>query len=189
MKKLIIIALLFISGTAFAQRDMLSPKFHILLDYHYNLGLVENGDLRKFTRSNYKMYGNSIHLTGLYNLNTKIALGLGLGLDRYENPGFNSFPIFATVHYRPLSKLPKGYIYSNAGYAIGGSDFVPGFMFDLGIGYKKMFKRHFGLNFQLGYNLKHQRLDNSIYLESQEIVYEKINRYRHSLALGVGLIF
>ncbi|MDH6313100.1 MULTISPECIES: hypothetical protein [Bacteroidales] len=189
MKKMFLLCLIFISVSISAQDNILVSKFQILLDYHYNLGLVENGDLAKITRSDFKMYGNSIHLSGLYNLNPKIALGVGIGLDRYENHGFNTLPIYLTAHYKPLYKLPSGYIFSNLGYGLDTSDFIPGALFDIGIGYKKMFRKHFGLNFQLGYNLKQQKGNLGYIDEKQQIVHDKINRYRHSLSFGIGLIF
>lgn len=65
---------------------------------------------------------------------------------------------------------------------------------DLGIGYTKMFRRHFGLNFQIGYNLKEfagipsYRYD--IDTENITITYlGNIKDLRHSLSIGIGLVF
>lgn len=168
-------------------------KFHIVLDYHYNLGLNERYWNTTFNRSNYKMYGNSFHLTALYDIPKKMAVGIGIGADRYEEPEYNTFPIYGTFRYKPISKIPNGYIFTNLGYGIFKNESInPGWMWDVGIGYTKMFRKHFGLNFQLGYNLKEfsgipsYKVNN----ETWETTYigEK-SSIRHSLSFGVGLVF
>ena len=154
MKITTLAIMLLFSFATFAQKGNKTSPFNIMFDYHYNLGLTDRGYLHKSNRSDLKMYGNSIHLTGLYNLNQKWSVGAGLGLDRYENLGYNTFPIFVTSHFSPLEHIPSAYLYTNLGYAVGGEAFTKGMLFDLGLGYKLMLKRHFGFNFQFGYNLK-----------------------------------
>ena len=160
---------------AFAQ-----SKMNVMLDYHYQFGLSETGGPYNISRKDSKMYGNSLHLSVMYNFTERFAAGLGFRADRYENPGYNSFPVFTSLHYSPLATLPNVYSYTNLGYAaISKNDTYKGLMWDLGIGYKKMLRSHFGLNFQLGYNLKEFR-DNSGY---------DFDYTRHSVSLGIGLIF
>lgn len=169
-------------------------RFHIMLDYHYNIGIQENGYAYHLTSSDGGMSGNSLHLSALYDVTNHISVGAGMGADRYEMFGYNTFPAFAILHYRPaLRRLPNGYIYTNLGYAIANSDNItPGLMWDAGIGYKKMFRKHFGLNFQLGYNFK--QFANiptyEITIPDYTINYiGKKSNYRHSISLGIGLIF
>ncbi|EXY36446.1 hypothetical protein M145_1439, partial [Bacteroides fragilis str. 34-F-2 len=77
--------------------------------------------------------------------------------------------------------------FTNIGYAvIGKQETYTGMMWDLGIGYKKMFRSHFGLNFQFGYNLKQFRNINS-YVTSD--IMQRENSTRSSLSLGIGVIF
>ena len=181
--------MLLFSLATFAQKGDKTSPFNIVLDYHYNLGLTERGDLHKSNRSDLKMYGNSIHLSGLYNLDQQWAVGIGLGFDRYENVGYNTLPIYATCHFAPLQHVPSAYIYTNLGYAIGGSDFTKGMLFDLGLGYKLMLKRHFGFNFQLGYNLKDFRRKMDV-LESNGTTHKKsFSQWRNSISFGAGIIF
>lgn len=166
-------------------------KVNVLLDYHYQLGIAEKG-YHKITRSDSKMYGNSLHLTVLYNINKQVSTGLGIGADRYEKPGYNTFPLYASLHFSPLKKFLNLYTYTNIGYAIfDKTDIYQGVMWDLGVGYKKMFKKHFGINVQLGYNLKQFKdVDYYIYdSKNEEFKNERRNNIRNSLSMGVGLIF
>lgn len=133
-----------------------NSRFHIVLDYHYNLGLSQRiGSQTQGRNETYRMGGNSLHLTALYDFTEKFSAGAGIGADRYTNTDFNTFPVYAAFRYRPLSRIPAAYVYTNAGYGLFKSvNIYAGWMGDLGIGYQYMLRKHFGLNFQLGYNLK-----------------------------------
>ena len=172
--KLLLVSLLGIfTLPSFAQN-----KFHVAIDYHYLFGLSEKGSYN-ISRKDSKMYGNSLHLTALYNFTSQITGGLGLGADRYESPGYNTFPIYASLQYSFLRHLPNIYTYSNIGYAfINKNDTYSGLTWDLGCGYKKMIRSHFGYNLNIGYNLK-----------QFEKVVDNDNNTRHSLSFGFGVIF
>lgn len=165
---------------------------NMFFNYHYNLGLSENGYDYHLNRNDRNLYGNSLHLSALYDMTKKLSIGIGMGADRYEP--YNTFPVFATLHYRPtFQNLPGGYAYTNIGYAIVNNDNVSsGLVWGAGIGYLKMFRRHFGLNFQFGYDLK-QFADIPTYevvIPDNAINYlgEK-SSIRHSLSFGIGLVF
>lgn len=168
-------------------------KFHIILDYHYNFGICEKYWGRTFDREEYKMHGNSLHFTALYDITRKISVGAGIGADRYEEPGYNTFPVYGTFRYRPLSGLQDGYVFTDLGYGLFKNDNVAhGWMWNAGIGYTKMFRKHFGLNFQLGYNLKEFGGIPSyeVNLVNGEVNYVgKKNSIRHSVSFGIGLVF
>lgn len=168
-------------------------KFHIILDYHYNLGICEKYWGRTFDRGEYKLYGNSLHLTALYDITQKISAGTGIGADRYEEPGYNTFPVYVTFRYRPFTKLPKSYVFTDLGYGLFKNDNVaPGWMWNAGIGYTKMFRKHFGVNLQLGYNLKQFGGIPSyeVDLVNGEFNYiGKKSSIRHSVSFGFGLVF
>lgn len=168
-------------------------KFHVVLDYHYNLGMSERYWGRTFNRENYKMHGNSLHLTALYDITSKVSAGVGIGADRYEEPGYNTFPIYGSFRYRPLQKMLNGYVFTDLGYgAFKNDNITPGWMWNAGIGYTKMFRKHFGLNLQLGYNLKEFGGIPSyeVNLENGEINYVgKKSSIRHSISFGIGLVF
>lgn len=183
MKNKIIVCIFFFL-VYWAQNLSSQSKFHIELDYHYMFGLSEKGEIADFSRNEFKMYGNSLHLSGNYKLSEAWSTGIGIGSDRYENPGYNTFPVFATLQYFPLQTIPKGYVFTDVGYAFKTSTAVPGFLWNLGIGYKHMFRYHFGIKMQLGYNFKH--LKNSL-LDTDNMNF--YSRYRHSFIIGMGVIF
>ena len=166
-------------------------KFHVITDVHYLYGISETCSGLTLTREDVNLYGKSLHFTGLYDFSKSISAGIGVGADRYENPGYNTLPVFATLQYFPIIQLPSAYVYTNLGTAIKSSNTYSGLMFDIGLGYRKMFKKHFGLNFQLGYNLKHIN-DTPIYRlssDNQSYDIQNVNSIRHSLSLGIGVIF
>lgn len=189
MRNIVFIVCLFVSAALYSQNEFYTPKVRIILDYHYNLGFSERGDLYNVTRSDLKMYGNSIRLYGLYNINTRLSVGAGAGLDRYENTGHNTLPLFLTCHYAALPSVPRVYGFTYLGYAIGSSNFTNGMLFDLGIGYKKMFRRHFGMNFQLGYNLKQFEGETLFFDNKEDLHAINYSQWRHSLSFGIGFIF
>lgn len=80
-----IIACLFFFLVYYVQDLSSQSRFHIELDYHYMFGLSERGEFANFSRNEYKMYGNSLHLSGNYKLSDTWSAGIGIGVDRYEN--------------------------------------------------------------------------------------------------------
>ena len=100
------------------------------------------------------MGGHSLRLSTRYDVSRLWSAGIGIGLDRYTEPDYNTMPVFATVRYKALEKVPDAYVFADMGYAIKAGDFTKGLTGSLGIGYTHMFARHFGLNFQIAYNLK-----------------------------------
>jgi hypothetical protein len=182
MKRTIIFAVFIILSL---QHISAQSRFRIELDYGYMFGLTERDDSYKISRSLYKMHTNSIRLSGIYRLSTLISLGAGIGLERYEEPGYNTFPVFAILRYTPLSSLPKGYIYTDLGYSMKTSTMTPGLLWDLGIGHLWMFRKHFGLKAQAGYNLKQFKTHYWISGDSKK----EVAQWRHSLTLSIGLVF
>jgi hypothetical protein len=176
-------------GTQAQEQAQKQPKFHLILDYRYMLGLSDRGDIGVFSRKDLDMDGHSLRLSGVYSFFPQLAAGIGIGADRYPP---NTLPVFATVHYNPCKSNPF-YLFGNAGYAFKTGTAVSGLLVDAGLGYKLMFKKHFGLNFHFGYNLKQFNMDIYNYvLEDDDLYYEKITsgtQTRHSLSFGVGLIF
>lgn len=164
-------------------------KFHFDIDYHYNLGLCEKIMGQTLKRDQYNMGGNSIQFTPRYDITRQWSAGIGIGLSRYTNLDYNTMPVYATVRYKAIEKVPDLYLFTDLGYALKVGDFTKGFTGNIGIGYTHMFKKHFGLNFQIAYNLKRFN-DVPVYIynvESQETRYFNENTTRHSLSFGVGI--
>ena len=154
-------------------------KFHVDLDYHYYFGLAEKVSINRHTdtRSDYKMGGNSLTLAARYDVHPKVSVGAGFGLSRY------TLPIYVTLRYKPIEKMKDAYVFTDLGYGIDSEedDFTPGVLFNLGVGYTKMFAKHFGVNFQLGYNLKQFKYTHSNI--------PNLEATRHSVIFGLGLTF
>jgi hypothetical protein len=170
--------------------SLAQSKFNTYIDYHYQIGFSEKGDAWDLTRKDINMYGNSLHISEMYSLNNKTELGVGIGADRYENPGYNTFPIFASVHYSPFKSIPKLYTYTDLGYSFKSTNANSGILCNLGFGYKKMLKEHFGFNFQAGYNLKQFKTNYySFDMNSNQYYDNATTQTRHSISLGFGVIF
>lgn len=178
---------------------MAQSKLHFDVDYHYNLGLSQRWLGTSHGRDEYKMGGHSLRFTTRYDVTPKLSAGVGVGLDRFTEPDCNTLPIFATLRYKPLPKLQNAYAFTDLGYAIGSSDFSPGFTGRLGVGYALPLGKRFGLNFQVVYGLNTFREEMSYYSivwnavsKSSELVYDgsyKNTQTRHSISFGVGVTF
>ena len=110
----------------------------------------------------------------------------------YTEFDFNTFPVFATLRYKPIKSLRQAYLFTNVGYAVKVTDAsTPGFTGKLGIGYTVMLARHFGLNFSVAYDYKDFRhietdVDNPS-TGDYDVIYKNCNR--HSVSFGVGFTF
>ncbi|MDR2969490.1 MAG: hypothetical protein LBV32_07805 [Tannerellaceae bacterium] len=160
-------------------------KFHIHLDYNYLLGLYEKG---AFLGGKSKLSGFDIHLAGMYDINKRLSLGAGVGVEKLANPWYTIFPVFAKALYSPLSTTDKPYVFTKLGYGIGTEYSNAGLLFNPGVGYRIMFRKHFGINFMLGYHLQSVRYD--VFIEDGIGSYAiPTHNNRHSLSFGVGFIF
>ena len=169
-------------------------RIHFNADYHYLLGISQkNGSYSSLHRSDMKMSGSSFRLAGMYSLNTRMDIGIGIGTECYEKPKITTFPIFASARYSPLKRTLSPYIYADAGYAFGTKISDRGILADLGIGYKHMFKKHFGIKFEVGYNMQHIQVDKEniiVFPTSNSVAPSKgASVFRHSISFGTGFIF
>lgn len=169
-------------------------RIHFNADYRYLLGIIQkNGTYSSVHRRGMEMYGSSLRLSGMYSLNTRTNIGIGVGAECYENPEITTFPIFASAKYSPLKHTLSPYIYANVGYAFGTEISDRGILAELGIGYKHMFKKHFGLKFEVGYNMQQIRVDKEniiVFPTSNSITPSKgVSVFRHSISFGTGFIF
>lgn len=191
MKKLILLAVVVLTSLSAWSAEPL--KFSYELDYLYTLGLTQRQPGGKLTRSNSDMHGNSFHFTALYNVNEKFSAGLGIGVDCYS-PHPTTIPLFASFRYTPFAGAKSSDIFgfANLGYAPFAKyyhNLNPGMVGDIGLGWKKMFSRHFGINFKAGYNVKQFR--QLLYTNNPDMSRDesKCNAWRHSLEFGFGLVF
>jgi hypothetical protein len=99
--------------------------------------------------------GNSIQTINGFFLSPKFSLGIGLGLERFDNPGANTFPIFIDARYYLEDNYNSIYTFANAGtLAKVGDDFNKGAMLGIGLGYKFFINSNktIALLTDLGYN-------------------------------------
>ena len=89
---------------------MAQSKFHVDLDYHYNLGLSTKKFGHTYGRSDYDMGGHSLRLGARYDVAEKWSVGGGIGLDRYTNDDYNTMPIYATLRYKHQRRHPDANI-------------------------------------------------------------------------------
>ena len=123
-----------------------------------------------------RMHTNSIRgIVGHYAYSHWSA-GIGFGIDTNIAPDSMTFPLFVDVRGYLWDKRHTPFAYLDLGYAVRiVQDEAKGFMTDIGVGYKYMFKQHFGLNCTVAYSFK--AVDRYFIL------------YRHSLSMGIGLVF
>lgn len=182
MKTTCIISLLFlitISGRAQQTKRFTPSKVQVEVDYRHFFGLKETYKNSNFAYTD-GLKGNSLRLTVLYALTPHLQTGIGCGLDRYDSPGSNTLPLFIAFRYAPLSKTTNPYLFTNIGYSFKNDNFDEGVLWEAGIGYKYMFKKHFGIKLEAGYNLRTFR--------HSKIAPNYMDATRHSLLLGIGII-
>ena len=178
-------------------------KVQIGIDYHYAVGLGYFQPGYDVKNTGEYFGGGYTTVTGLYNINQKFSAGLGLGIGLYScgEGTILKAPVFGTFRYRPFKKesLKNFYAVTDLGVGLGEVFWKvkPGFLWNIGIGWQKMFRKHFGLNFQITYNLHEFRgYRTKVYLnyDTEYGYYYDINRvpageWHHMLAFGVGLVF
>lgn len=186
-----------------AQND---ARFHIELDYSYHLGVYEKLHNYDYHQSS-GLEGHALTLNALYNIRPDMTVGVGFGLSRYcgsNSMNVNTAPLYAIFRYRPLAAHRGFYTYLDAGSTLFNNaedtQFMGGFVGSIGAGYQWMLKRHFGLNFRLGYNL--QQIDHvptaigfktppsdAPLSSSPDLIYAYPSLWRHSLQFSLGLVF
>lgn len=167
-------------------------KLHVELGYRYNIGIRERKIGTDLYLDHYNKYSYMIHLAALYNFTPRISAGIGAGFVGGMHRG--AFPVYATFRYRPIKQHLNAYVFTDLGYAPASRDtkeISHGWMWNAGIGYTLMFRRHFGLNFQICYNMQQYAgigiLMRNIYTDQLDFV--KSNNLSHSLGFGIGLVF
>ena len=189
MRKLIIKLLLLI--VIFCTTES-QAKFHVELDYRYSLGIRERKIGSDLYLDQYNIFSHMVHFAALYNFTPRISAGIGVGIVGDKHRG--AFPLYATFRYRPIKQHLNAYVFTDLGYAPASrstKEISHGWMWNAGVGYTLMFRRHFGLNFQLCYNMQQYAgvgiTLRNIYTDQLEHV--KSNNLCHSLGFGIGLVF
>ncbi|MCU0419037.1 MAG: hypothetical protein MUC38_05205 [Cyclobacteriaceae bacterium] len=149
--------LFFSHPDTWAQREsQQDTKFYNITEIGYGTGI---GKLT-FDRINAKVgyQGRFFRLrTQLgYRVSERLGMGLGFGLDGYQEPGANTAPAFIDVRYRLSAKPNAFFLSSNVGYSLHiGQEFERGTLLHLSLG-KRV-------------NLGRLRLAPSIGIQTQQI--------------------
>ncbi|WP_196886135.1 hypothetical protein [Aureivirga sp. CE67] len=81
-------------------------------------------------------HAKSLQTINGFFLSERFSIGVGIGLDRYEKPGFNSIPLFADFRWYLSKEKNSFYAYTDLGMTIKTSSAPGGFMGNIGAGYK-----------------------------------------------------
>lgn len=181
-------------------------QLHGTLDFRYGLGLSENVIDKNMSVENYQPSNISVAVSGLYEFTPQIWAGVGLNTSinnsavlQYNGITYSTTPImqfapYLTMRYRPIKQHLNAYLFTDLGYSIPfekSVNFSKGWLWNAGIGYSYMFRKHFGLNFNIGYNLL-QIVGTPIVVTDKNTGNEsKIisNNLRHSVTFAIGLVF
>jgi len=81
--------------------------------------------------------GKSLQTINGYFITPKLSAGIGIGLESFENPRENTFPVFLDLRYYFDNNYSSLYIFGNIGGTLKlGDDFRKGGLLNGGIGYK-----------------------------------------------------
>lgn len=166
-------------------------KMQTQIDFRYSLGLLEKGQIWNYNRNDAEMYATALRITQLYSLNKNLNVGLGIGVDKFYKPMYNTFPVFSAVQYMPFSyKNSIPYFFTNIGYGLPVQIVNPGLMTDFGFGYKLVNSKQFGLNIQFGYSYQQILAEVEISPQPANIIGNPVVfQNRHSLLFSLGIVF
>jgi len=81
--------------------------------------------------------GNGLQTINGYFIVPKFSVGVGIGLETFNNPNSNTFPVFLDLRYYFDNNYSSLYIFGNIGGTLKlGDDFRKGGLLNGGIGYK-----------------------------------------------------
>ncbi|NIK90896.1 porin family protein [Mangrovimonas sp. CR14] len=146
------------------------------------LGTIESNP------STNRAFSYSIETITGYFLTPYFSLGLGFGFDGYQNPTFNTLPVFLDLRLYGTDDENSPYIYGNIGPSInlGGGEsptFKKGMIFNFGLGYKFNVRDSLFLVTDVFYSHKNVSLTKEWLDKSPNTI--KIN----GIGLSVGAIF
>lgn len=145
-KHIIFVIILFLNISAFSQESKDSKEegvFNItyvsltkLVDVKSEIFYLDKGTIASDLSSS---KGNAIGLhtiTG-YSFSPYFSAGIGIGLERFNNPGFNTLPIFIDVRGYLLDKINSPFVFLDYGTFVKlGNQFKRGGLINIGAGYR-----------------------------------------------------
>ena len=176
--------------TAEQQSGSIRSKLHFDINYNLNMGLAQTVEGKTFNRNDYTMWGDALYFAVRYDATPRLSAGVGIGSSRYTEPSFNTFPIYATLQYKPFKNKERIFAYADLGYSVKfTSDSYAGFTGGIGMGYRWKLGTKSTINLTVGYDLKEFR-DIDMFLKYDiHNKHDKTNSVRHTLSIGVGVTF
>lgn len=145
MKRNIYIILLFLTINVFSQKDF-NKNFGFFNITRFGAKAIINAELETFDTSNGIVVSqlqtnnaNSFSLQTIngYFISSEFSVGLGIGLDRYNNPNANTLPIFFDARYYLSDEVKSIYFVTNLGSLLKIENGTrKGSMANIGVGYK-----------------------------------------------------
>lgn len=194
MKKLMIFTVfLIVGGAAHAQRLNLMKKknegiFNITqIGYLSGMGNISyDGDLKVNESQTYRirtMFG--------YFISPRFSFALGAGADAYQNPSYNTLPVFADVRGYLHDARNSPYVFIDLGNSFPiGPEFEEGMFLNFGAGFKYFVSERMCLNTSIGYNYQRMHPEKLYYNDLWSIGYrlERPSNFK-ALSIHVGIIF
>jgi hypothetical protein len=172
------------------QSGCFRSKLHFDINYNLHMGLAQTLEGNTFNRNDYTMGGNALRFAVRYDATPRLSAGVGIGASRYTKPNFNTFPVYATLQYKPFKNKERIFAYADLGYSVKfSSDSYAGFTGGIGMGYRWKLGTTSTINLTVGYDLKEFRDIDMFFKYDIPNTNYKINSVRHSLIIGVGVTF
>ncbi|MBT9391848.1 hypothetical protein KLP40_01625 [Hymenobacter sp. NST-14] len=190
------VALIFADNTTtFAQQSAVDSKkdrnagFFNITQIGHNRGIGQYSFRSDAVFQN-RGYVNRLRTTLGYFLCPAFSVGLGVGLDRYENPGYNTASLVTDFRYYTRPTASSVFAVATAGYLLLLSNqFAPGATGGLGVGYRFILGR--GTHLLLSTGLEtHQIRDARLFLLGPTSVETlQSNLWLKSVSFNTGLLF
>ena len=176
--------------TAEQQSGSIRSKLHFDINYNLNMGLAQTVEGNTFNRNDYTMWGDALYFAVRYDATPRLSAGVGIGSSRYTEPSFNTFPVYATLQYKPFKNKERIFAYADLGYSVKfTSDSYAGFTGGIGMGYRWKLGAKSTINLTVGYDLKEFRDIDMFFKYDIHNKHDKTNSVRHTLSIGVGVTF
>lgn len=191
MLKLLPIILLCTTQLVFAQRNSENKNSGLFNITSVRVGWLTSGEnatqgttasSSRIDVSDSRM--NSLHMiTGFY-LNPNYSVGLGLGLDGYSNPTYNTLPVFLDVRAYLYDEKNTAFFLFNIGSTLRVSEeFRRGGTIELGLGYKYYTPRNLKLIGSINFHAKGLSLTEERYSDANRVANIR------GLLISLGVLF
>jgi hypothetical protein len=173
------------------QSGSFRSKLHFDINYNLDMGLAQTLEGKTFNRNDYTMWRDAFRAAVRYDVTPRLSAGVGIGSSSCTEPSFNTYPVYATLQYKPFKNKERIFAYADLGYSLKfASVSYAGFTGGIGMGYRWKLGTKSTINLTVGYDLKDFRgVDMYTVDENYQRHYYTTNSIRHSLSIGVGVTF